>query len=196
LPLAKNDWGKEIEKKENIYNEKTLLKILRHLIKGLSIMQYKNIAHRDIKPQNILIMENDDYLLCDFDESIFVKKAFGNYDIKGTEMFICPILENCVLNGLKNTYINIYKSDMYSLGLCFVYAITKNYHIVQTIKSCNNDVLNQNLIFNNVFGGEVFSNFFIDILMKMIAFLEKDRFDFIEMDNLVNNNINDNDEKL
>ena len=196
MPLAKNDWGKEIEKKENIYNEKTLLKILRHLIKGLSIMQYKNIAHRDIKPQNILIMENDDYLLCDFDESIFVKKAFGNYDIKGTEMFICPILENCVLNGLKNTYINIYKSDMYSLGLCFVYAITKNYHIVQTIKSCNNDVLNQNLIFNNVFGGEVFSNFFIDILMKMIAFLEKDRFDFIEMDNLVNNNINENDEKL
>ena len=186
MPLAICDWGKEIEKKDKFYSEDFLLKILKNFSNGLSIMQYKNIAHRDIKPQNILIMKNGDYLICDFDESIFVKKAYGTFDVRGTEMYICPILQNCVYSGIKKTKINIYKSDVYSLGLCFVYAITKNFDVIKKIKKCNNDNINKNLIVNNIVGNEKFSDFFIEIIIQMIAFNEKDRLDFIQLNNLVN----------
>ena len=187
MPLAKTDWLKQIEDENMIYTEEKLIEILINLSKALSIMQYKNIAHRDIKPQNILIMNNGDYLICDFDESILVKKAYGSFDVRGTEMFICPILHNCVFNGIKKAKINIYKSDIYSLGLCFVYAITKNLEVIKKIKRCNDDNLNKNLIINNFAGDEKFSDFFIDIIIQMIAYNEKERLDCINLDKLINN---------
>ena len=187
MPLAISDWGKEIKDKNKFFKEDFLLKILKKLSHGLSIMQYKNIAHRDIKPQNILIMNNGDYLICDFDESILVKKAYGSFDVRGTEMFICPILHNCVFNGVKKAKINIYKSDIYSLGLCFVYAMTKNLEVIKKIKRCNDDSLNKNLIINNFAGDEKYSNYFIDIIIQMIAYNEKERLDCINLDKLLNN---------
>ena len=187
MPLAISDWGKEIKDKNKFFKEDFLLKILKNFSHGLSIMQYKNIAHRDIKPQNILIMNNGDYLICDFDESIIVKKAYSTFDVRGTEMFICPILHNCVFNGIKKAKINIYKSDIYSLGLCFVYAMTKNLEVIKKIKRCNDDNLNKNLIINNFAGDEKFSNYFIDIIIQMIAYNEKERLDCINLDKLINN---------
>ena len=187
MPLAISDWGKEIKDKNKFFKEDFLLKILKNFSHGLSIMQYKNIAHRDIKPQNILIMNNGDYLICDFDESIIVKKAYSTFDVRGTEMFICPILHNCVFNGIKKAKINIYKSDIYSLGLCFVYAMTKNLEVIKKIKRCNDDNLNKNLIINNFAGEEKFSNYFIDIIIQMIAYNEKERLDCINLDKLINN---------
>ena len=188
MSLAVSDWGKEIEKKDKFYSENFLLNLLKHLAAGLSLMQHKNIVHRDIKPQNILIMENKNYLICDFDESIFVKRAYGSYDVRGTEMFICPILQNCIYSGMKKAKINIYKSDIYSLGLCFVYAITKNFEVIKKIKKNHDDFLNKNIIINNIAGNKKLSDNFIEILMKMIAYNEKDRLDCIELDKLLNHN--------
>ena len=186
MPLAISDWGKQIQNNKIFFNEKTLIKILKNCSSGLSIMQYKNIAHRDIKPQNILIMKNGNYLLCDFDECIFVKKAYSSFDIRGTEMFMSPILENSVFSGNKKVKFNIYKSDVYSLGLCFVYAITKEFDILNKIRKCSNDDMNKNLILNNIAGDEEYSNNFINIIMKMIAYNEKDRVDCIQLNSLVN----------
>ena len=186
MPLAISDWGKQIQNNNIFFNEKILIKILKNCSAGLSIMQYKNIAHRDIKPQNILMMNNGNYLLCDFDECIFVKKAYGSFDIRGTEMFMSPILENSVYSGNKKAKFNIYKSDVYSLGLCFVYAITKEFDILNKIRKCNNDEMNKNLILNNIAGEEEYTNNFISIIMRMIAFNEKDRVDCIQLNSLVN----------
>ena len=186
MPLAISDWGKQIQNNKIFFNEKTLIKILKNCSSGLSIIQYKNIAHRDIKPQNILIMKNGNYLLCDFDECIFVKKAYSSFDIRGTEMFMSPILENSVFSGNKKVKFNIYKSDVYSLGLCFVYAITKEFDILNKIRKCSNDDMNKNLILNNIAGDEEYSNNFINIIMKMIAYNEKDRVDCIQLNSLVN----------
>ena len=186
MPLAISDWGKQIQDNNFYFNEKILFHILKNCSNGLKLMQYKNIAHRDIKPQNILMMENGEYLFCDFDESIIVKKAYGSFDIRGTEMFMCPILLNGVYSGNKKVKINIYKSDVYSLGLCFVYAMTKNLEVLKNIKKCNNDELNKNLILNNIVGDCEYSNNFISIIMKMIAYNEKDRFDCIQLNSLIN----------
>ncbi len=186
MPLAISDWGKQIQDNNFYFNEKILFHILKNCSNGLKLMQYKNIAHRDIKPQNILMMENGEYLFCDFDESIIVKKAYGSFDIRGTEMFMSPILLNGVYSGNKKVKFNIYKSDIYSLGLCFVYAMTKNLEVLKKIKKCNNDELNKNLILNNIVGDCEYSDYFISIIMKMIAYNEKDRFDCIQLYSLIN----------
>ena len=34
-------------------------------------------------------LSNGNYLICDFDERIYIKSAYGAYDIRGTEIFIC-----------------------------------------------------------------------------------------------------------
>ena len=188
MPLAKTDWLKQIEDENMIYSEEQLIEILIHLSRALSIMQYKNIAHRDIKPQNILIMENGEYKIADFDESIFVKKAYNYFEIKGTEMFLCPLLHNCLFSGSKRIKINVYKSDIYSLGLCFVYAITKNLDLLQDIKNCSNDNKNKNDIFTCPNVQIEYSEEFKDLLMKMIAFNEKDRLDSIELYSIVKKN--------
>ncbi len=185
MPLAKTDWLKQIEDENMIYSEEQLINILINLSRALSIMQYKNIAHRDIKPQNILIMENGEYKIADFDESIFVKKAYNFFEIKGTEMFMCPLLFHCLFSGSKRIKINVYKSDIYSLGLCFVYAITKNLDLLQDIKNCSNDNKNKNDIFNSANENIEYSEEFKDLIMKMIAFNEKDRYDSIELYSII-----------
>ena len=187
MPLAVTDWSKEIEDSSVTFPEEKLMKILTKLSRALSVMQYKNIAHRDIKPQNILIMENGDYKICDFDESIFVKKAYNFFEIKGTEMFMCPILRNCIFTGSKRAKINVYKSDIYSLGLCFVYAITRDFNILQDIKLCSDDKKNRQYIIDNSYYDKGYSDYFIDLIMKMIAYNEKDRLDCIQLYSLISN---------
>ena len=58
MELASSDWEKEIlerKKTNSYYSEYDLMTILYSLVKSLSLLQQKNISHRDIKPQNILI---------------------------------------------------------------------------------------------------------------------------------------------
>jgi hypothetical protein len=46
--------------------------------------------------------------------------------------------------------------------------------------------MNKNLILNNIAGEEEYTNNFISIIMRMIAFNEKDRVDCIQLNSLVN----------
>ena len=64
MELAITDWEKEIlnmQKARTYYTEQKLMKILSSLVKTFSQLQKNNVSHRDIKPQNILIFENDIY---------------------------------------------------------------------------------------------------------------------------------------
>ena len=42
-----------------------------------------------------------------------------------------PIIYEALIKNKKNVRHNIFKSDVYSLGLCFVYALTKNVDVIQ-----------------------------------------------------------------
>ena len=64
MELATTDWEKEIKERKqtkNYYKESELMKILSSLIRSMAILQNKNISHRDIKPQNILIFNDPIY---------------------------------------------------------------------------------------------------------------------------------------
>ena len=80
MELAFTDWEEEIKKRyenKNYYTEGQLIQILKNLIKTFSELQKNNITHRDIKPQNILIVNNE-YKICDFGEAKIINENNEN----------------------------------------------------------------------------------------------------------------------
>jgi hypothetical protein len=188
MPLAECDWHKLITDKKNIQSEKVLHKFLKCLAIAGSFLQKSNVAHRDIKPQNVLITKQNEIFLTDFDEAINVKTAIGIYDIRGSEAYMSPILEKNLILGQKKVKHNVFKSDVYSLGLSFVYAMTKNLEILPKIKKCEDDKVNEKLLRDNIVKGGKYSDDFIKTIMKMVAYEEKNRFDFHELAELFKKN--------
>ena len=188
MPLAECDWHKLITDKKNIQSEKVLHKFLKCLAIAGSFLQKSCVAHRDIKPQNVLITKQNEIFLTDFDEAINVKAAVGIYEIRGSEAYMSPILEKNLILGQKKVKHNVFKSDVYSLGLSFVYAMTKNLEILPKIKKCEDDKINEKLLRDNIVKGGKYSDDFIKTIMKMVAYEEKNRFDFHELAELFKKN--------
>jgi thiamine kinase-like enzyme len=188
MPLAECDWHKLITDKKNIQSEKVLHKFLKCLAIAGSFLQKSCVAHRDIKPQNVLITKQNEIFLTDFDEAINVKAAVGIYEIRGSEAYMSPILEKNLILGQKKVKHNVFKSDVYSLGLSFVYAMTKNLEILPKIKKCEDDKVNEKLLRDNIIKGGKYSDDFIKNIMKMVAYEEKNRFDFHELAELFKKN--------
>ena len=184
MPLANCDWNEKIKNKSTIYDEKSLMKILISLIKTFAYIQKNKIAHRDIKPANILILNDNEYCITDFGESINVKNDYGSFDIRGTKNYMSPILSKYAGSGITNVKHNIYKSDVYSLGLCFVYAMTKNLNAINDIKKMKDDEIKKFLT-KNVLYKNGYSNEFYNILLKMITINENNRYDFIQIENMI-----------
>ena len=183
MELAEIDWEKEIKKRKqlkNYYTEGELYEITRQLIKTFALLQKNNITHRDIKPQNILIVDNI-YKICDFGEA---KVTEGNsiirQTIKGTELYMSPILF-MALNKRQNYIIhNTFKSDVFSLGMCLFLAATLTFqslYDIRELKDMNKikNILEKYLIVK-------YSYNFVNILIKMLEINENLRPDFIELD--------------
>ena len=183
MELAEVDWEKEIKNRKqskNYYTEGELYEISRQLIKTFSLLQKNNITHRDIKPQNILIVNNV-YKVCDFGEA---KITEGNnvirQTIKGTELYMSPILFTA-LNKRQNFIIhNTFKSDVFSLGMCLFLAATLTFQSLYEIRELKDmnmikKILEKYLIVK-------YSYNFVNILVKMLEVNENLRPDFIELD--------------
>ena len=183
MELAEIDWEKEIKKRKqlkNYYTEGELYEITRQLIKTFSLLQKNNITHRDIKPQNILIVNNV-YKICDFGEA---KVTEGNsvirQTIKGTELYMSPILFRA-LNKRQNYIIhNTYKSDVFSLGMCLFLAATLTFRSLYEIRELKDMNMIKNILEKYLI--VKYSYNFVNILFKMLEINENLRPDFIELD--------------
>ncbi|MCH9648776.1 MAG: serine/threonine protein kinase [Deltaproteobacteria bacterium] len=90
-----------------------ILAVVTGLVAGLSEIRRAGILHRDLKPQNILVAENDICKVGDFGVARHILES----TVTGTEQFLGTLryAPPEVLDGARETE----KSDIYSLGTVF-----------------------------------------------------------------------------
>ena len=92
-----------------------------------------------------------------------------------------------LVKNQKRVRHNLYKSDVYSLGLCFVFAMTRNLYVLQKIKEIKIDEKIKTLILGNKADKKIeYSQEFINLIVKMLCWDEKYRMDFIELNEILN----------
>ena len=194
MEVGISDWEKEInsyKSKKINYSENDLVNILKQLISSLSFLQKNNISHRDIKPQNILIFKNKIYKLTDFGEARKISerdknnKSLVQYSLKGTELYMSPLLFNGLRTGQIDIKHNTYKSDVYSLGLCILYAATLCDKRLFEIRRLIEMEKIKNFVSNNL--KDMYSDKFINIIISMLEIHEEKRPDFIELEKIIEN---------
>ena len=189
MEVGLTDWDKEIRsyKERNIkYNENDLYQIIKQLTSVLSFLQKRNISHRDIKPQNILVFKDKIYKMADFGEAKQMENlnfSLANNSLRGTELYMSPLLFNGLRTGRVDVKHNLYKSDVYSLGLSLLYASTTDTKSLYDIRQFI-DMKEVNAYLKKVLGKK-YSNKFIDLLRLMLEIHEKNRPDFIELEEIV-----------
>lgn len=200
MEAAKSDWETELKNRhyaKNYYKEEELKNILLSLVETFSYLQKKGICHRDVKPQNILYFENGSYKITDFGEAKANKnKNFGknskfNFSqdtsvqtVRGTELYMSPILFNALRNSPgDDLQYNAFKSDVFSLGLCFLLAGSLSYKPLSELRDLY-EMDKIKLLIEKYFKGRYSKNF-MKILFSMLQIEEKNRPDFIELENLI-----------
>ena len=195
MDLASSDWEKEIlirQKKNLYYPEKELINILNSLIKTFSYLQTINISHRDIKPQNILFFaKKNEFKLADFGEAKELIKNNNNNNtnkqtLRGTELYMSPILFYALRSKKFFRYIshNTFKSDVFSFGLCILFASTLCYESLYDIRELNSNFSIRIVI--EKYLNKLYSGKFIDLLCLMLELDEKSRCDFLELEKIFN----------
>ena len=102
--------------------EKISSKIFSKIVKALQYIHENNIAHCDIKPENILLDKNFSPKLSDFGFSQTFKGNEGDYmlhQFNGTDIYCAPETRKAYITGFNGV-----KHDIFSLGvLLFVITI-------------------------------------------------------------------------
>ena len=187
MELAEEDWDSFINKRFNnnlFYTESQLISILKQLTSALCYLQKeKKISHRDIKPENILVFKREVYKISDFGEAKESRLSKQYSTLRGTELYMSPLLYTSFHEEKENVKHNPYKSDVFSLGYCLIYASSLNFNIIYEIRNVSSGTLLKRILTKHL--GARYSSKFIDILLKMITFNEDERMDFIELDKVL-----------
>ena len=187
MELARTDWEKEIterSKTKAYYSEGELLDILKKIIRTMAELQKNNITHRDIKPQNILFVNNE-CKLCDFGEAkvILYPNEKQYHSVRGTELYMSPILFNALKNKIGKIRHDSFKSDVFSLGYCLILAGTLNFRALYDIRELKDMDSIKNILTRYLIAR--YSYQFVEILLKMIEIDEKKRMDFIQLEKIL-----------
>ena len=186
MELGERDWEKEIQLRllhQKYYTEYELNQIINQLVKALSLMQQNNVTHRDIKPANVLIM-NGLYKLCDFGEASLINgSGIVIQNVRGSQLFMSPILFYAYNHNISQVMHNVYKSDVYSFGMCVLLAATLSGYTLYDIREIL-DINKVSKIIINKLSGRYSMNF-INLLLQMLQIDENLRMDFIQLENYI-----------
>ena len=190
MDLAEKALDKEIAERfviKKYYKESELISMMKKLVSALYYLQKeRKVAHRDIKPENILLFKKGKVLkLADFGEAKVNNENKKKKTIRGTEFYMSPILYEGNLKAKFDIQHNPFKSDVFSLGYCFVLATALDPEIINEIRKISEREEIEKL-FNKYFP-KGYSDKYIDLLLKMIAIDENKRVDFIGLDKILQN---------
>ena len=96
-----------------------LMKNIYEILIGIQACHHLNIAHSDIKPQNILFDKYNRIKICDFGLASEIDCNKSN-KIEGSLCFMAPEI-------LKGKTYDPFKADVWSLGVTFYFMATKTY---------------------------------------------------------------------
>ena len=164
--------------------EKFWNSVFTSLLKALLYMKSRNLAHLDIKPENILISANYEIKLCDFEFAFSTVSSDGK-----------PLL--CSFNG--GTEINYspeiceekfpydpHKSDVFSLAItminmiCGIKVFMRKPMIEPLYKFIKNNKFND--FWKNIKRSQILSKSFKDLLEKMLKYDPNERISLEEIE--------------
>ena len=183
MEKADRDWNSEISYRSQMgmfYTEKEIINIIDQLIGTLSLLEMNHITHRDIKPQNILVSKGI-YKLCDFGEiRVLERDGLIVQRVRGSELYMSPILFYGLHKNLLQVKHNTYKSDVFSLGMCLFYALSLTYSGVDSIREISDMNIIREVLFK--FLGKRYSSNLILFILSMLEVDEKKRDNFIKLE--------------
>lgn len=110
------------------WSEAELRKFVVEMVEVLACAQALGIAHRDIKPQNVLVTGTD-FKLGDFGWSRRFRHEEDHYSsLCGTPSYLSPALHGALIAFQKQVHHNPYKSDVFSLGLTILSMLRLHEH--------------------------------------------------------------------
>lgn len=112
LEMAEGGELQRLLDEEECIQEKDCRRLMRQILEGLSFLHTCNIAHLDIKPQNMLLTRptpEADVKLCDFGISRVITKGAEIREIVGTPDYVAPEI-------LQFEPISL-ATDMWSIGV-------------------------------------------------------------------------------
>ena len=192
--LGINSWNSEIatmKKMKKFYTEEELINIIYQLSSSLELLQKKDMCHFNINPKNIIVYKDKSYKLSDLE---YIRTIKDSNIISNDNEFISPQLFN-LYNEKKNNkaYINLIKSDVYSLGLCIIYTMTRTNDINNIYRDFilnKSNLDSDNLVcnyfkypLNTMDNDNFYSHKFQNLINHMLKIKEDERFDFSEIIN-------------
>ena len=156
------------------WSEPELMELYSQLISAFAYMQSKDICHRDIKPQNILV-SGTTLKVTDFGSSKQKVNIEDQQTVAGTPFFLSPKLKTGLLERHSRVEHNAYKSDVYSLGLtCLTMAKLEPPIGLSTLKGLEGNTEREIAVLP-------FSDRVKNLLRCMLKTEESDRMDFAQL---------------
>eukprot|EP00825_Cyclidium_porcatum_P010176 TRINITY_DN15211_c0_g1_i1.p1 TRINITY_DN15211_c0_g1~~TRINITY_DN15211_c0_g1_i1.p1 ORF type:complete len:227 (-),score=34.33 TRINITY_DN15211_c0_g1_i1:182-862(-) len=123
LELAETSLQKILTQSKQKLTEEQLISYILQTLDGCVFLKANNVYHRDIKPDNLLLIQNQ-IKLVDFGESkqfVEQQKIESGYTVVGTPQYLSPILFDSFKNSMQSCKHDPEKSDVYAMGITYLY---------------------------------------------------------------------------
>jgi len=189
MERAIGDWSLDIRKrilKKKFYKESEIINILKQVVGALSYMEENKIAHRDIKPQNILIFPGKIYKVGDLGEAKKEDNESKEKTLRGSELYMSPLIYQRHKLNKRDVIHNAFKSDVFSLGYSALYAICLNLNVLEDIRELDSMKKIANIV-DKYFNRSLYSEKLYKLIFKMIEINENKRSSFKELEKELKN---------
>lgn len=160
--------------------EEELRNLYSQMLEAFSYLQTLSIAHRDIKPDNILLDLQGQVKVCDFGLAKTINQT-GPATVCASQFYASPVLREAMITGGKQWVDhNVFKSDVFSLGmtllhLSLLYLPENAYMLNEKLRVCIDSGLNDLT--------RKYSDSWVNLLRLMLRMDENQRPDFLTLKN-------------